>query len=59
MSKTTYYNQNRVIPAYAPIEDTHWRGGHDTMRGHCEEGYEYVSNPHVSYGGYCRKRRRR
>ena len=53
------YSGRRSIPRFAPIEDPHWRGGNDTIRGYCEEGYEYVSNPHVSYGDYCRKRRRR
>ena len=54
-----YESECRVIPAYAPLGDPHWVGGNDTIRGHCEEGYEYVRNPRVAYGGYCRKKRRR
>jgi hypothetical protein len=54
-----YRNRNREIPRFAPVEDPHWVGGNDTVRGYCEEGYEYVRNPRVAYGGYCRKKRRR
>ena len=54
-----YGNESRVIPRFAPVEDPHWIGGNDTINGYCEEGYEYVRNPRVAYGGYCRKKRRR
>ena len=47
-------NEGRVIPIFAPVDDPHWRGGDDTINGYCEEGYEYVRNPRVSYGGCCR-----
>jgi hypothetical protein len=50
-------SNSRVIPRVAPVEDPHWIGGNDTARGYCEDGYEYVSNPRVKYGGYCRKKR--
>ena len=54
-----YDGKLRSIPEYAPIEVPHWRGGNDTAQGYCENGYEYVRNPHVKYGGYCRKERKR
>ena len=43
MSK--YRNESRVIPRFAPVEDPHWRGGNDTIKGYCEEWFHQQVHP--------------